>query len=46
VGTCGRGKVNGGDEGLGIWLMYFIYLYKNRTMEPVEIILSRGEEGE
>jgi hypothetical protein len=23
--------------------MYFIYLYKNRTMKAVEIILSRGE---
>jgi hypothetical protein len=29
-----------------IWLMYFIYLYENRTMKPVEIILSRREEDE
>jgi hypothetical protein len=27
-------------------LMYFIYLYENRTMKPVEIILSRREEDE
>jgi hypothetical protein len=25
-GTCGKGRVNGGDEGEGIWLMGFIYL--------------------
>jgi hypothetical protein len=24
VGTCGRGRVNGGDESEGIWLMGFI----------------------
>jgi hypothetical protein len=24
-GTCGRGKVNGGDESDGKWLMGFIY---------------------
>jgi hypothetical protein len=23
-----------------MWLMYFIYLYENSTMKPVEIILS------
>jgi hypothetical protein len=28
VGTCGRGRRNGGDEGEGIWLMDFIYLYE------------------
>jgi hypothetical protein len=26
--TCGRGKVIGGDEGEGIWLMGFIYIHK------------------
>jgi hypothetical protein len=26
-GTCGRGKVNGGDEGERIWLLDFIYIY-------------------
>jgi hypothetical protein len=24
----GRGKVNGGDEGEGTWLVDFIYIYK------------------
>jgi hypothetical protein len=24
----GRGKVNGGDEGEGIWLMGFMYIYE------------------
>jgi hypothetical protein len=24
----------------------FIYLFQDRTLEPVEIILSRGKEGE
>jgi hypothetical protein len=27
-GTCGRERLNGGDEGEGIWLMGFIYIYK------------------
>jgi hypothetical protein len=27
-GACGRGRVNGGDEGEGIWLMGFIYIYE------------------
>jgi hypothetical protein len=27
-GTCGREKVNEGDEGEGIWWMDFIYLYE------------------
>jgi hypothetical protein len=25
-----------------MWLMYLIYLYENRAMEPVEIILRMG----
>jgi hypothetical protein len=24
--------------------MYFIYLYENRTMKPIEIIFSKGRE--
>jgi hypothetical protein len=36
------GGVNGEDKRRGIWLMFFIYLYENRTMKLVEIILSRG----
>jgi hypothetical protein len=44
----GVGRVNGeGERGL-IWLMYFLYVYENRTMKPVEIILrrGRGDEGD
>jgi hypothetical protein len=26
-GPCGRGRVNGRDEGEGKWLMGFIYIY-------------------
>jgi hypothetical protein len=26
-----------------IWLMYFIYLYEERTLEPVDFTLSREE---
>jgi hypothetical protein len=26
-GACGKGRVNGGDEGEGICLMGFIYIY-------------------
>jgi hypothetical protein len=28
VGTCGRGRMNGGDEGEGVWLMGFIYIHE------------------
>jgi hypothetical protein len=43
VGASGRGrKVNGEDEGGRIWFTYFAYLYENRAMKLVEIILSRG----
>jgi hypothetical protein len=38
-------EVNGDGEGGGIRLMYFIYLYKNRTMK-FEIILNRGDGAE
>jgi hypothetical protein len=24
--------------------MYFVYIYKNRRMKPVEIVLRRGED--
>jgi hypothetical protein len=27
-GTCGRGRGNRGDEGMGIWLMGFIHIYE------------------
>jgi hypothetical protein len=37
------GRTNGEGEGWGIWLRYFIYLYENRIMKPIESILSRGK---
>jgi hypothetical protein len=48
VGTSERGRVNGEGEGGKTWLMYFIYLYENRIMKPVEIDVRRwgGGEGE
>jgi hypothetical protein len=26
--------------------MYFVYVYENRTMKPVEIVLRSGGEGD
>jgi hypothetical protein len=34
--TCGRGRVNEGDESEGIWLMDFIYLYLYTYMKLQE----------
>jgi hypothetical protein len=46
-GTSGRGRGYGESKGGSIWSMYFIYIntymYKDRTLKPVKIILSRGE---
>jgi hypothetical protein len=33
-------------EGGQIWSMNFEYMYKNRIMKPVEIVLRRGERHE
>jgi hypothetical protein len=36
-------------QGKGEWWMYFVYIYENRRMKPVEIVIRRrgeGEEGE
>jgi hypothetical protein len=38
----GMKKLKVGEYGF----RYFIYLYKNRTMKPLEIILSEEEENE
>jgi hypothetical protein len=31
-----------------MWWMYFVFIYENRRMKPIEIILRRekGDEGE
>jgi hypothetical protein len=48
VGECisGRIWVNGESKGGFIWSMCFIYFYENRTMKPVEIVLSSREGNE
>jgi hypothetical protein len=33
--------VNGEGKGGWIWPIYFIQLHEDRTMKPVEIVLSR-----
>jgi hypothetical protein len=38
-------RVNGEDKGGRIWFMYLIYLFENRIVKPVEIVLRRGGEG-
>jgi hypothetical protein len=45
VGSSGKGARKGESKGKQIWLMYFIYMYENRTMKPVEIVLRSGEGG-
>jgi hypothetical protein len=49
----GRGRVNREGERrwfisfilIWIWWMYFVYMYENRTMEPVETVLRRAGRG-
>jgi hypothetical protein len=47
VGTCER-DVNGAGKRGRLWLLYFIFFYKNTTMKLVEIALRRcdGDNGE
>jgi hypothetical protein len=45
VGTS-RGREKGKGEGEWVWSKYFISMYENRTMKPVEIVLRRGSEKE
>jgi hypothetical protein len=37
------GVVNGKGEGRGICLVHTICLYKNRALNPVEVVLNRGK---
>jgi hypothetical protein len=39
----GAGKVIRESEGGVLWWMYFVYVYENRTVKPVEIVLRMGE---
>jgi hypothetical protein len=41
----GEERVNRVDEGGQIQWMYFIFVYENRAMKSVEIVLSTGEGG-
>jgi hypothetical protein len=34
-----RERVQGKGEGGQIWWQYFIFIYENRTMKPLEIVL-------
>jgi hypothetical protein len=40
VGTSGKEQAEREDEGGEIW--YFVFMYKNRTMKPVETVLRKG----
>jgi hypothetical protein len=42
--TCGRERVNEGDQGEGIWLMKCIYLYETEQETSCNCSKS-GEEG-
>jgi hypothetical protein len=44
TGPLSRGGYQWEGEGEGdqIWSIYFAYVYKNRTMKPVEIVLRSG----
>jgi hypothetical protein len=48
MGTSGRGRVNGEGEGGQIQWIYFAYVYENRAMKSLRIVLRGGEgyEGE
>jgi hypothetical protein len=41
----GRWRENREGEQGGMWFMYVVYVYENRTTELVEIVLRRGERG-
>jgi hypothetical protein len=37
-----KGRAQLKDEGMQIWWMYFVFIYENRIMKPVEIALRRA----
>jgi hypothetical protein len=43
--TSEKGKSKGKNEGGWIWKMYFVFVYENRRMKHVKIVLRRGEWG-
>jgi hypothetical protein len=43
TGTSGR-RVKGEDGGVSKY-DYFIYMYENKIMKPVKMVLKRGKRG-
>jgi hypothetical protein len=41
-----QGRPKGEGEGGQLWWMHFVFVYENRTMKPVKIVLRSGEEVE
>jgi hypothetical protein len=41
MGICGGGRAKEKIERRGIWWMYFVFMYENRTVNTVEIVLRR-----
>jgi hypothetical protein len=39
--VCSSGRGEG--KGESIWLIYFVYVYENKTMKTDKILLRRGE---
>jgi hypothetical protein len=39
-GTSRRRKAYGKGEGVRMWWKYFVFIYENRTMKPIEIVLG------
>jgi hypothetical protein len=40
--SVGGERINREGEGGQIRLMYFVYMYEDRTVKPIEIVLRRG----
>jgi hypothetical protein len=37
------GRLNEEGEGGRMWMVYFVYMYENRTVKSVEIVLRKGK---
>jgi hypothetical protein len=42
VDPVGGGRISREGEGRCIWWMYFVFVYENRTMKLVKIVLRSG----
>jgi hypothetical protein len=45
VGISGRGKIYGKGKGEQIWWIYYILIYENRKIRPVEAVPGMEENG-